>query len=80
MDYDKDKVDEAVLALLYLTLHEVDKYGGRAWKGHDWDALNRLHEKGLISDPISKAKSVVLGPKAIQQSESAFRRLFGKVD
>ena len=45
MDYDKDKVDEAVLALLYLTLHEVNQFGGRAWKSHDWDALDRLHEK-----------------------------------
>ena len=41
MDYDKDKVDEMVLALLFLPLHD----GGRAWKGHDWDALGRLHEK-----------------------------------
>jgi hypothetical protein len=29
MDYDKDKVDEMVLALLFLTLHG----DGRAWKG-----------------------------------------------
>ena len=56
MNYDEDKVDEAVLALLYLTLHE----GTRAWKGHDWDALDRLHKKGMILDPVGKAKSVVL--------------------
>ena len=49
MDYDRDKVDEAVLALLYLTLHQpgID----RAWKGFNWDTLDRLHEKGLIDDP-----------------------------
>ncbi|HRE79698.1 MAG TPA: DUF6429 family protein [Opitutaceae bacterium] len=56
MEYDKDKVDEAVLALLFLT----QCGGGRAWKGHDWDALGRLHEKGMILDPVGKAKSVVL--------------------
>lgn len=56
MSYDEGKVDEMVLALLYLTLH--DRY--RAWKGHDWDALGRLHEKGMISNPVGKAKSVVL--------------------
>ena len=78
MEYDRDKVDEAVFALLYLTLHEVDEHAGRAWKGHDWDAMNRLHAKGLISDPRSKAKSVVLHPEAIEQCEQAFRRLFGK--
>ena len=32
MDIDAGKIDEAVLALLYLTLHD----GVRAWKGHDW--------------------------------------------
>ena len=31
MDIDTDKTDEAVLALLYLTLHD----GVRAWKGHE---------------------------------------------
>lgn len=78
MDYDKDKVDEAVLSLLYLTLHETNEFGGRAWKGHDWGALDRLHEKGLISDPRSKAKSVVLDADGIKAAEAAFRRLFGK--
>ena len=78
MDYDKDKVDEAVLALLYLTLHDVSEFGGRAWKGHDWDALDRLHEKDLISDPRSKAKSVVLDTDGIKAAEQAFRKLFGK--
>ncbi len=59
MDYDKEKVDEMVLALMWLVMHG-DKYGVRAWKGFDWDTLDRLHEKGLISDPKSKAKSVAL--------------------
>ena len=42
MEYNEDKIDESVLALLYLTLQEEC----RAWKGHDFDALHRLHEKG----------------------------------
>ena len=78
MDYDIEKVDEAVLALLFLTLHNVSEHGGRAWKGHDWNALDRLHEKGLISDPRSEAKSVVLSPEAIRASKDAFRRLFAR--
>ena len=78
MDYDTDKVDEAVLALLSLTLHEVNEFGGRAWKGHDWDAMDRLHKKGLIGDPRSKAKSVVLNSAGIQAAEKAFEKLFGK--
>ena len=41
MNYDEEKVDEAVLALLQLTVHDLSEYGARAWKGHDWEALNR---------------------------------------
>jgi hypothetical protein len=78
MDYDKDKVDEAVLALLYLTRHEVNEFGARAWKGHDWEAMDRLHAKELISDPKSKAKSVVLDAAGLKAAENAFRKLFGK--
>ena len=77
MDYDKDKVDEAVLALLHLTRH-ADEFGSRAWKGHDWDALDRLYENGLISSPRSKAKSVALTDEGETASEAAFRKLFGK--
>jgi len=54
-DYDQDKVDEMGLALLYLGIHD----GYRTWKSFDWDAMDRLYEKCLISDPQSKAKSVV---------------------
>ncbi len=79
MDYDTDKVDEAVLALLYLGLHDTNQFGtGRAWKGFDWDALDRLHAKGLIGNPRSKARSVPLAPEHIAAMQAAFVRLFGK--
>ena len=47
MEYDTDKVNEAALALLYLNLFE-DRWGARAWKSMPWEAMDRLHEKGLI--------------------------------
>ena len=50
MSINKDKIDDAALALLYLTLHD----GYRAWKGFDWDVLGRLHDKGMIDDPVGK--------------------------
>jgi len=78
MDYNADKVDEAVLALLYLSLHDVNEFGARAWKGHDWDALDRLHQRGVIGDPRSKAKSVVLNAEGVKAAEMAFRKLFSK--
>lgn len=68
MDYDEDRVDEMVLALLFLTLHD----GDRAWKGHDWDALDRLHKNGMILNPVGKAKSVVLTEEGAKRSRELF--------
>jgi hypothetical protein len=65
-----------VLALMWLVVHG-DKHGARAWKGFDWGALDRLYEKGLISDPKSKAKSVALSDEAVKLSESLFKKHFG---
>ena len=76
MSLDTDKIDEAVLALLFLTLH--DRW--RAWKGLDWDALNRLYEKGLIGDPVNKAKSVVFTEEGLKRAEEFFRAMFTKPD
>lgn len=76
MDYDKDKVDEMVLALLHLTSFQ-DHGVVRAWKGHDWDTLDRLCDKGYISDPKSKSKSVVLSEDAARKAEELFQTLFG---
>jgi hypothetical protein len=64
-ELDEDKIDQTVLALLYLTLH--DEF--RAWKGFDWEALNRLHEKGMIGNPVGKAKSVVFTDEGLRESE-----------
>ena len=74
MNIDTKKIDEVVLALLYLTLHE----GSRAWKGFDWDSMNRLHDKGFISNPIGEAKSVLLTDRGLEESERLFRKLFVK--
>lgn len=72
MEIDKDKIDDAILALLYLTLDR----DGRAWKGFDWSAMNRLHEKGFIGDPVNKARSVWLTDEGIARSERLFREMF----
>jgi len=74
-----DKIDDAVLALLYLTSFG-DGSGPlkvtRAWKGHDWSALNRLHAKVCISDPVGTAKSVMLAEEGARRAEELFQRLF----
>ncbi|MCG5078925.1 DUF6429 family protein [Paraburkholderia tagetis] len=72
MDIDTAAVDDAVLALLYLTLHDYN----RAWKSFDWDVMNRLHERGMIDDPVNKAKSVVLTDQGLRESGRLFRQHF----
>ena len=74
MEFDTDKIDKAVLALLYLGQHD----GIRTWKGFDWDAMDRLHEKGMISDPQSKAKSVVFTEEGLKQATKLFEEMFTK--
>ena len=75
MKIDTDKIDDVVLALLYLTTFE-DRGAFGAWKGHDWDALNRLHEKGMISNPKTKAKSVALSEAGAKRSRELFETFF----
>ena len=72
MSADEERIDEAVLALMWLTLHDER----RAWKGFDWAVLGRLHAKGLIADPVGRAKSVVLTDEGLRRSEALFRTLF----
>jgi hypothetical protein len=74
MELDQKKIDRAVLALLYLGLHD----NGRAWKGFDWDAMSRLHEKGFISDPVGKAKSVWFTDEGLEEARRLLEELFGK--
>jgi len=74
-DIDPDKIDEATLALLLLGLHDAHS---SVWKSFDWGALDRLHAKGMISDPRSKAKSVVLTHEGRAEAERLFKLLFSR--
>ena len=74
MDLGYDKIDDAVLALMYLTLHD----GGRAWKSFDWEATGRLHAKGYIDDPVGKARSVQLTESGLRESKRLFEALFAR--
>ena len=72
-EFRAEEVDKAVLALLHLNAFE-DHGVVRAWKTFDWDAMDRLHEKGLITHPKSKAKSVVPTEEGKRAAEEAFWR------
>jgi hypothetical protein len=68
----EQRIDDAVLALLYLNFYQC----GVVWKGFDWDAMNRLHEQGLISDPVRKAKSVGFSEEGEKRARKIFEQMF----
>jgi DNA-binding PadR family transcriptional regulator len=74
MELDTDKIDQAVLALLALGKHE----GYRTWKAFDWEVMGRLHEKGYITDPVGKAKSVLFTEEGARESERLLQALFSR--
>ena len=74
MKLNSDRIDEAVLALLHLGLHD----GTRAWKAFDWDSMARLHQKGYISEPAGKGKSVTFTAEGLRESERLLLGLFGE--
>jgi len=79
VDYDMDRIDEYTLALLYLVARrEREGFAARAWKGFDWDTMRRLHEKGYISDPVGKAKSVAMSEEGFRKAKELFERHFAK--
>ena len=76
MDIDAEKLEQAVLALLYFNSFDDKSGGKRAWKGFPWSVMDELHEKGYISDPATKNKSVWLSEKGAKFSEELFEKLF----
>ena len=72
MPINTDRIDDCVLALLLLGRHDCR----RVWKSFDWDAMDRLHKKGFISDPVGRAKSVILTDEGQEKAERLFRDLF----
>lgn len=75
-EFDEAKLDDIVLALLHLNAFS-DRGVTRAWRSFDWSSLDRLHARGLISDPKSKAKSIVLSDEGSRLAEDLFRKHFG---
>lgn len=70
---DEEKLAEAAIALLSLTLED-----GRVWKTLDWNLMNLLYNKGWILDPVSKTKSVVLTEAGESAADASLRTHFAK--
>ncbi len=79
MQIDEEKVSDVVLALLYLTRFEESGII-RSWKSYDWGILNRLYEKEFISNPKTKAKSIVLTENGVEKSKVLIEKYFKKAD
>ncbi|MBE8592680.1 hypothetical protein IQK56_18090 [Pseudomonas sp. MAFF 301449] len=73
MEYDDKLIEEAMLALLVTFSSE----NGNAWKGFDFETMNRLHEHGFISDPVNKNKTIWLTAEGLERGRQIADRLFG---
>lgn len=69
MTFDRYRAGDLTLALMYITLH--DEF--RVWKGYSWDVLDHLFQQGLITDPRSKAKSIILTEEGLARSHALFQ-------
>ncbi len=75
-ELDQDKLAEVALAILSLSRMGTT-YGATAWKGIDWDVMNLLFEKGWISDPVGKQKSVGISAEGIKLADQFLEKYFG---
>jgi len=76
-DADKEKLTQTALVILWLGAHR-DQLVTRVWKQMDWDLTDLLFEKGWISDPKTKAQSVVLTDEGEELAEALFKKHFSK--
>ena len=72
MNQDLTKVEKAVLALLAQFAFDERV----SWKGCDFDVMESLFDRGLIGDPRSKNKSVVLTEEGLTLGKELAAKLF----
>lgn len=73
--FDAERLDDIILALLWANSFEQSG-SHRSWKSLPWDSLDRLHERGLISNPGTRARSVTLTDEAVEHGRVLFERWF----
>lgn len=76
MKYDETLIEEAVLALLATFCSDERN----AWKGYDFEIMNRLHAQGLITDPVNRNKSIWLTVEGLERGREVADRLFAAKD
>ena len=75
---ENQQVSDLTLMLIYLTAWEEkvvrDETVLRSWKGYDWDTLNGLEDKGLISGS-RRSKSVYLTDEGVARAKELLATL-----
>jgi DNA-binding PadR family transcriptional regulator len=77
MEIKQEKIDSLTLLLLYLNSWEEKDFTDpvrRAWKGHDFGALDRLEENGLITQS-RKGKSLFITGEGIEKAKEFMQLL-----
>lgn len=74
MTYDESKIDEVVLALIGAFEFE----NGRVWKRIDFVVMDRLHEKGYISNPHGEQESVHLTERGLALAKALAVKYFSE--
>jgi uncharacterized protein DUF6429 len=77
MEYDTDAIDDATLALMYLTMTHKNT---ATWKGYDWETTDRLHEKGFLENPATRNKSIGFTEEGRKRCEQLFHEMFAVVE
>ncbi len=73
----EEKIKELTLLLIYLTSWtEKESYGEniRAWKGYDFDILNKLQDEELIGGTTYKAKSTYITEQGIEKAKELMKK------
>ncbi len=73
MNYDDQRIDDTVLALLAA----FSARDGHTWKGFDFEVMNRLHARGFIGNPVNKNKGVYLTDEGMERGGQLAETLFG---
>lgn len=71
-DVDTDRVDQTILALLWLNL----KVTGAAWRGFDWEAMARRHGRGLISNRSERPTPLNCPQKDLRRPDACLTKCF----
>lgn len=79
-DFDTDKIDDAVLALLWLQAFKQKKIHPdfEAWRNFRFDLLDRLREKELLYPQTGKEKTVSFTAEGEKLGRELCQRFFGK--